>query len=251
MSPFFINRVGEIHTNKQGCRFEIIECLNNKKLNLRFLDDYGYTLYNRYYIDVLKGEVKNPYYPSVYNIGYLGVGEYSNKSDPKIYEKWKRMIHRCYDEKSLISTPCYKDITVCDEWHNFQNFAKWYEENYNPKTMEGWQLYKDILQDDNKVYSPETCCFVPQEINKLFIKSTKDRGNLLTGVSKLASKFIAQMSINGKRAYLGIFNTVDEAFQAYKTAKEQYIKEVAEKWKGKIDKRVYKALINYKVEITD
>ena len=55
----------------------------------------------------------------------------------------------------------------------------------------------------------------------------------------------------GKVTYLGMFKTVEEAFQAYKQAKEAYIKEVANKWKDQIDNRVYKALMNYQVEITD
>ena len=48
---------------------------------------------------------------------------------------------------------------------------------------------------------------------------------------------------------LGRFDTPEEAFQAYKQVKESYIKEVAEKWKGDIDPRVYEALMNWTVEI--
>ena len=42
-----------------------------------------------------------------------------------------------------------------------------------------------------------------------------------------------------------------EAFNAYKQAKESFVKEQANKWKGKIGERAYNALMNYKVEITD
>ena len=45
--------------------------------------------------------------------------------------------------------------------------------------------------------------------------------------------------------------TKEEAFQAYKTAKEKYIKETAEKYKGLISERVYQVLKSYTVEITD
>jgi hypothetical protein len=51
--------------------------------------------------------------------------------------------------------------------------------------------------------------------------------------------------------FIGLYSTPEEAFQAYKTAKESNIKETAEKWKVKIEPRVYKALISYQVEITD
>ena len=51
----------------------------------------------------------------------------------------------------------------------------------------------------------------------------------------------------GKQEHLGLFNTELEAFNAYKEAKESFIKEQAEKWKGKIDPRAYEALMNYTV----
>ena len=47
------------------------------------------------------------------------------------------------------------------------------------------------------------------------------------------------------------FNLTPRAKKAYKTAKEFYIKEVADKWKDKIDPRAYDALYKYQVEITD
>lgn len=251
LSPFFINRVGEIHINKQGCEFKIIECLNSKKLTLMFLDSYEHTLYNRCYTDVLKGEVKNPYYPSVYTVGYIGVGKYSNKSHPEIYEKWKRMIHRCYDEKSLISTPCYRETSVCTEWHNLQNFGEWYEENYNPKTMQGWQLDKDILQNGNKIYSPETCCFIPQDVNKFLVRPSNRRDKLPLGIRLIGKVYEVSISKHNKRVRLGSNTIIEKAFELYKNAKEEYAKEIAENYKGIIDERVYQTLINFKINITD
>lgn len=50
---------------------------------------------------------------------------------------------------------------------------------------------------------------------------------------------------------IGYFDNFNDAFLAYKKAKEAYLKEQAEKWKGKIDERAYNALMNYTVEITD
>jgi hypothetical protein len=56
-------------------------------------------------------------------------------------------------------------------------------------------------------------------------------------------------TLNNK--HLGRFNTAEQAFQVYKTAKEAYIKEVVNKWKDKIDPRVYNTLMNYEVNIDD
>ena len=64
--------------------------------------------------------------------------------------------------------------------------------------------------------------------------------------------FVAQINRNkGQQDYLGQFDNPNDAFLAYKKAKESYLKELADKWKERIDPRAYKALMNYKVEITD
>ena len=106
------------------------------------------------------------------------------------------------------------------------------------------------------MYSTDTCCFVPNEINCLFTKTDKLRGKYPIGVyyRKDIKKFVAQINrnnANGHQDFLGSFDCPNKAFLAYKTAKESFIKEVAEKWKGEVDPRVYNALINYEVEITD
>lgn len=165
------------------------------------------------------------------------------------YSKWYSMIKRCYNEEELRKHPSYIDCTVCDEWLYFSNFKKWFDENY----IEGYQLDKDILVKGNKVYSPETCCFVPLEINILFTKRQNQRGLYPIGVSKRGSLYLSNIQKNGLRCRIGSFNTPIEAFNAYKSAKEQYIKELAEQYfnEGKITKRVYDALMKYEVEITD
>ena len=114
------------------------------------------------------------------------------------------------------------------------------------------ELDKDTLVKGNKIYSPETCIFVPQRINYLFLNSGGSRGLLPLGVYTVGKKYASRTSKNGKRSvYLGSFDTPEEAFLAYKTAKEAYIKEVADEYKDKIPKKLYDALYAYTVEITD
>ena len=119
--------------------------------------------------------------------------------------------------------------------------------------QEGFQLDKDILVKGNKVYSEDTCCFVPAEINYLIIKANRIRGKYPIGIyeDKQAGKFKVRISVGGKQKHIGRYYCEKEAFYAYKQAKEAYIKEVAEKWKDKIDPKVYDALMQYDVEITD
>ena len=205
------------------------------------------------------GKVKNPMYPSVCGKGYFGVGEYSNKGgDRSLYLLWKGMISRCYADTTKKSTLVYEDVEVCNEWLNFQNFAKWCanQQFYGCKDEKGrlYQLDKDILFRGNKVYSPETCCFVPRSINCLLLFSKGSRGNLPVGVSYVKSlrKYRADISRrNISDRVLGYFNTLKEAFEVYKVTRERYIKNMAEIWRDRIDERVYQALLNYEVHIDD
>lgn len=162
------------------------------------------------------------------------------------YKTWTSMIRRCYSEKYHKHKPTYIDCEVCEEWRYYSNFEKWYNENYR----EGYVLDKDILIQGNRIYSPETCCFVPQYINSLLTTNHANRGKLKVGVYLNKGKFIAQCGINRKQKCVGIFNTEDEAHEAYKIAKYNEIKRVATEAleRGEIDKKVYDALLNYKIK---
>ena len=203
------------------------------------------------------GSVRNPMLPFICNKGFVGVGEYDTVLHKPAYETWRFMLLRVYGESHIKRKPTYQNVEVCEEWWCFQNFAKWYYEQKSFKTKDNkdksYHLDKDILVKGNKVYSPETCCFVPCEVNNLLLTKSNLSKNLPTGVSstKHKNKFRAQLSKNGVSVTLGIFSTPEEAFQVYKKAKELYIKEVAERWKGKIDDKVYEVLMKYKVEISD
>ena len=200
--------------------------------------------------------VRYPYHPSKYGVGYIGIGKFIGGSYSKeniIYDYWDGILRRCYSERIKKLRNSYSDCLVDEYWHNLQNFGEWFEKNYNPKYMKSWCLDKDILVKGNRIYSPETCCFVPNEINVIFTNGYIRRGEYPKGVSykPKINKYIAQYQKDGVVTHIGTFKTVDEAFQAYKEVKEKYIKEKADKWKDQIDTRVYEAMYNYQVEITD
>ena len=245
----FIDRVGETHKNNKGESFTIIGYRDNKNVDIQFED--GTTVINRSYNDILKGKVKNLNTISVYGVGYIGEGSYKTSisgKHTKDYASWKRMLGRCYSKLELKKNPTYIEVTVCEQWHNFQNFAKWHEENWKDHMDSSWDLDKDILFKGNKIYGPETCCFVPQEINLILTKSDIKRGELPIGVSKYLGKYSVRCNSKG---HIGIYDTIEESFQAYKNIKEETIKEVADKYKVQITPDVYKALYNYSVEIND
>lgn len=155
------------------------------------------------------------------------------------YKKWKSMLERCYSEKYHQKEPSYLKCEVCDEWKRFSNFKKWFDENY----IEGYHLDKDILGNGSKVYSPETCCFVPQEINKALQVSRINKNN---GITKYKNGFSVYVPKYGKNIYLGNFKAKEEARLRYRESKIRYIKELANKYfkNGEITEKVFNALNN-------
>jgi len=168
------------------------------------------------------------------------------------YCLWKHMLERCFSEKLKQNQPTYEGVTCSKEWLSMTTFIEDVSQ-MRGYGLKGWELDKDIIHKGNKLYSKDTCCFVPAEVNLLLTKSDNSRGEYPVGVDfrKVSGKFRAQLRINGKLKHLGYFTAPEEAFQAYKAAKEACIKAVAEKWKDQLDERVYQALLNYTVDITD
>ena len=194
----------------------------------------------------------------VYNVGYLGNGKYKSKylvdskwKHTKQYLVWRTMIMRCYDVKYSKKHPTYKDCTVCEEWHNFQTFAKWFDENYYEIENTIMDLDKDILKNGNKIYCPKYCVFVPQQINKLFTLRTLNRGAYPLGCHLDGNKFTVKLNKFGNEVLIGRTNNINEAFSIYKYEKEKYVKEVADLYKDNIPLKLYEALYKYQVNITD
>lgn len=244
------SRLGEVFTTTEGCKYTIITYKKATDIDIQFED--GTILYNRQYGDARMRTVKNPHYKSKYGIGYLGLGKHKSTLDgvdTPMYISWTSMMGRCYNVNSK-NYYNYVDCFVDEKWHNYQTFGDWFDENYK-SYMKSWHLDKDILVKGNRLYSPETCCLVPHQINLLFTKCNKKRGNYPIGVYKVKNRYVAQISINSSRTKSLSFSTPEEAFQAYKTMKEARIKEVADLWRELITEPCYQALYNYEVEITD
>lgn len=171
----------------------------------------------------------------------------------RAYLRWHDMMNRCYNEKFLEKNPQYRECEVCEEWWNFTNFEKWYNDNWYVIDDETMDLDKDILFKGNKEYSPNTCCIVPHGINTLFLTRKNSRGNLPIGISfdKDKNKYCACMNYYGIQIKIGRFNTAEEAFNRYKEYKEDFIKDIAEQYRERIPYKVYYAMLNWKVEVGD
>jgi hypothetical protein len=173
--------------------------------------------------------------------------------DVKLYKKWLGMKIRCSPKNwELNKYKSYEGCSCFEDWNIYENFKKWALLTENGYIL-GYHLDKDILFKGNKVYSPSTCCFVPQEINNLLTNCRRARGKYPIGVAKNRNMFDVHLCCYGVNSCIGTYDTPIKAFNAYKTAKEKYIKELAKKYfqEGKITEKVYNALMKYEVEITD
>jgi hypothetical protein len=230
-----IPKIGERYRTVNFGYIQIVDYVKHNEILVVFEDG---TLVFTNSKQIKEGSVKNPNKPNVHDTGYIGVGDYSKKQNHKRYKVWHSMFQRCYSKTA--HDPTYKNVEVCKEWHNFQNFAKWYEDNY----VEGWELDKDILVKGNKIYGPDTCCFVPKEINS-FIILKKDTKNLPTGVWKHKNKYRAVCTYKNKKVHLGIFNTIQEAEESYKIQKQKFWKILIKKYENKLPKQTLEYLNNY------
>jgi hypothetical protein len=186
-----------------------------------------------------------------------GVGVSLGSKYPKVvggvqtveYQLWKNMIARCYSESWGERNPTYVGCTVSENFKNFQYFAEWCQSQIGFGNK-GWQLDKDILIKGNKVYSEDTCVFVPKEINMWIQNKRSNRGGLPIGVSYHtdSGKYVAQCGINGTRVHLGLYANPEGAFEAYAARKSEHLKERAEYWKLQIDVRLYDALRSAVIE---
>ena len=234
---------GDIFTNTDGCEYVVLKYNGSRNVLIRFLDTDAHEMIVETG-SIFKGCIKNPFHRRALGVGFMGVGAYSSgvKESPDrgaAYRKWKCMLERCYGCRDLVA---YKDVVVCEEWHNFQNFANWATEQKG-FTEKGWELDKDILSNGVKIYSPETCAFIPKQINSFLVQSPSRDARLPHGVLAVSDGFLATAKVCGKRLRIGLFKTCDDAEKAYIEFKTERLRELAEFWKDRLDIRVYDALM--------
>ena len=241
---------GKVYPTNRCGDVVVVEYIASNRVLIRFLNTN-----NERFVgisELKKGEVRD-------NDTYFGFMDIPNElrrgiPHPREYIIWNGIRQRCYNENARHLNPTYKDVTMSDNFLIYSYFKDWCNKQIG-FDQEGWELDKDILNKGNKIYSEDTCCFVPREINTLILKADRIRGKYPIGVyhdtSKCQKRFSARVSKNGKHKRFGSYLTPEEAFYVYKREKELHIKEIANKWKDHIDPRVYEALMNWTIEITD
>ena len=254
-----IDRTGEEGYNSFGSKMVIVAYRGALDMDVYFTE-YDWVFEHADYSNFKRGNVKCPYEPRYYGKGYLGEGKYTVSENGKTtdeYKVWHGVLQRCYDPKFQEKRSTYKGCKVEEYLLNFQHMGEWIDENYYEVPGEVMHLDKDILCKGNKVYSRETCIFVPERINNLFTKRDNARGDSPIGTTELPSGNYQVYCNNGygKLIYLGVYPTKEEAFRVYKEYKESLIKRTIDEYENKIPEPFYSklktAMYNYKVEIDD
>lgn len=244
----FTSIVGKRFKNKQGDWCTVKEYISATEVVIEF-DGFPDNLKVVEASALKKASFKNNYKPTIYGKGFLGDGKYQgSKKDGTdfVYGVWNNMLARCYDLYTQSKQPAYIGCSVCDEWLCFQNFADFYinHESYGL----GYNLDKDFLGGDNKVYSPETCTMLPPELNVMISGTTASKNGMPLGVNKIDNGYVARLS-KGKegREYLGYYKTPEEAHRVYVEAKERYVKNKALEYANRIEWKAFVALMNWTV----
>lgn len=233
---------GKVFDTLYNGKFIVEKYVRSKDIHIRFLET-GYrttTTIN----NIKNGKISDRMKPKLFGVGVLG--DTKTSKHPKEYALWNGMLYRCYVDP-LQNNPSYVDCSVSENFKVFEYFKEWCN-NQVGFGNKGWHLDKDILSKGEKIYSENTCCFVPSEINIAFRDGNSCEKSV--GVRQHKSgTWESRISVGGKLTVIGTFITQQEAFTAYISHKETYIKTLAEKWRGKVDERVYEALVKYRISI--
>jgi len=174
----------------------------------------------------------------------IGINDVRNSNSTVAYGVWNDLVARCCDAKYKQKYRCYKDCTICKEWLTFSVFKDWFDKHY----VDGWQLDKDMLVKGNQIYSPETCCFLPRELNNIYKRTLS--GRTLPQCCRLtdSGKYSVVVRTQKKRIHLGTFNSIEDAFMAYKAKKEEIVRDTARRYESQLEERVLNALLNFEID---
>ncbi len=221
---------------------EVISYENARNVRVKFNDG---TIVKASMGNINSGLVMNPNNGKIFGVA---INDNYSMTGSKWYTVWHSLIRRCYSEVYQKSKPTYKDVEVESSWLRFSNFLKDVVDiPFCEKCENGdYQLDKDVLSNGLKIYSKETVCFVPPEINAALIRSGS-----IVGYRKCGKRYIPSFrtsSLNTIANELGLdksYRTSEEALQAYRKVKLIHLENLANKYKGEIDERVYNTLVNF------
>ena len=207
---------GDEFTMKSGRLCRVINYISANNIDVQFDDGYEVNLR---YGTLRKGTFAHPSDRTVMKVGYLGIGQFTQKEHPLAYQKWIGVLERAYSSAfhKRKNSARYRGTMVAKEWHNFQNFANWF---YQQEYRKGWEIDKDIKSTEISIYSTSTCLLVPKSLNMAFQNKT---GVCYLKGSRRQKKYQANISIRDVKKTIGYYRTEAEGNAAYMLEKYYYI----------------------------
>lgn len=239
-------RAGTVFPTRKWGELVILDYKGSKEVDIKFLSTG--TLKTTRAELIRTGVVEDVFSASRYGFGFLGEGPYSSsKVQVKEYQTWSGMLERCYCPKLKLSRHSYSGVLCDPQWHNFQEFAEWCQWQVGFKNI-GWELDKDIMSitlgRDCGFYSPETCVFLPKEVNTFLTKFSSRSKELPLGVTKdklKKDKFRAYLTYRSKD-YSFRANTVEECYNWYLEKNSECISDIISRFSSQVDERALYAL---------
>ena len=157
---------------------------------------------------------------SVCNVGYMSSTEnapaFIDEDIMKVKKRWRGMINRCYNKNKSGISPAYRGTSICNEWLDFSCFLKW-AKPFIPQIRLGWDLDKDLLGEGRRLYSPDTCTFLPTSINSGIAKKYlwKDRGSI-AGTAAMMYWFYEDMKSNQNMIVPAAYKRLTAIVEEYK-----------------------------------
>lgn len=170
------------------------------------------------------------------------------------YSIWNGIYIRCYKRDDV-----YDGSFMCNLWrYDNDAFAEWWNAEYYECDGESMAVDKDLLFPGNKEYAPDKCCIIPQTLNTMLSNckkhrsKSKDAGNDLPLGVRYDSRMKMYYGVikpygHDEAIRLSYWDTPEEAFEEYKRHKQADILIMADKYKNKVPKKVYDALLRYEV----
>ena len=232
-----IERIGEVNFNTYGHKMTVVSYKSERDIEVLFEDGHiKKCSYGRF----KSGNVKNNFMPSKYGIAYIGNTKTKDNGIEKTsYRIWVGILDRVFDGK----LKSYDKVSISDEWLSYENFEIWYNKNIYNIGNEKMCIDKDILSNENKIYSEDTCIIIPERINNMLIDFyNKETG--LTYRDRVKKYEVSCRDFDGKKKYLGYYENKDDAILVYRKFKINTIIEVINSYKDKLPKNIYDLIIN-------
>ena len=240
---------GTTFKSQVGDYYFIIDVKSSKEVTVMFYDGYYTTTQMS---NVRRGNVRNPFsvYGRFHGFGVTDVPAVVNGKRNKYARMWEAMISRVFSGKDK----AYSDVAISKDWELLSTFLNDVKDfvGYDKVIYEGWVLDKDILSNGRKIYSKDSCCFVPPKLNSFMVSYNKPKGDYLLGVHfcNREKKFVAQGRIDGKQKGLGYFDNEVDAHEAYLKNKQQQLVVILDEFSDDLCEKVVVAL-KEKFKLTD